>query len=219
VILVFDLDDTLYDERSFVESGFAAVAAFLAPRIGRDTGDLRSRMVQLLDSDGRGRVFDQLLSESGVEDADLVAACVAEYRGHKPAINLAPGVRHMLEGLTDYRKYLVTDGDADVQARKIAALRLAPYFIETYRTWVYGIESAKPSLHTFELIRARESCEWAEIVYVADDPSKDFVSLRAAGAATVRVHSGRFAHATAAPGYDADLHVSRVTEVPALLGL
>ena len=33
-ILVFDLDDTLYPELSYVHSGFRAVAAFLGPVLG-----------------------------------------------------------------------------------------------------------------------------------------------------------------------------------------
>ena len=33
-VLVFDLDDTLYPELSYVHSGFRAVAAFLSPLLG-----------------------------------------------------------------------------------------------------------------------------------------------------------------------------------------
>ena len=34
MIIVFDLDDTLYDERTYVMSGFAAVAEMLHDRFG-----------------------------------------------------------------------------------------------------------------------------------------------------------------------------------------
>jgi putative hydrolase of the HAD superfamily len=224
VILVFDLDDTLYDESAFVASGFAAVAAMLEDRLTTPAADLRARMLDLLAEHGRGRVFDLLLAEHGVPDADvavLVTACVETYRTHRPDITLAPGVRAMLSSLAasgDVAVYLVTDGDPDVQAGKIAALEISPYFRECYRTWSFGREAGKPSLHCFELIRSREDAEWADLAYVGDDPSKDFVGLRAAGARTVRVHTGRFADADAAPGFDADLHVADVTDVPALLG-
>ena len=41
MILVFDLDDTLYPERTYVESGFKAVADSLAQKFGFDADALR----------------------------------------------------------------------------------------------------------------------------------------------------------------------------------
>jgi putative hydrolase of the HAD superfamily len=217
--LVFDLDDTLYDESTFVDSGFHAVAAMLAGRLDATVDDLHMRMRVLLAEHGRGAVFDLLLEEHGAASPALVQECVAAYRAHEPDIRLADPVRTMLERLAPQRLYLVTDGDPDVQARKILALGLSSYFVETYRTWAFGRESGKPSLHCFELIRAREGCEWADLTYIGDDPSKDFVSLRRIGARTVRVHTGRCADVVAEPGFDAELHVTSVTDVPALLGI
>lgn len=219
MILVFDLDDTLYDESTFVDSGFAAVAAMLSPRLGTPPSILHERLRSLLLTHGRGHLFDLLLAEYGGEDPDLVRECVSTYRTHTPAISLTDPVRAMLAGLAGHRLYLVTDGDPDVQARKIAALGIAPYFAETYRTGAYGPDAGKPSLTCFELIRAREKCAWPDIAYVADDPSKDFVNLRKVGARTIRVHTGRCAQATAERGFDAEEHVDTVTEVPALLGV
>lgn len=219
MILVFDLDDTLYDESTFVESGFGAVARMLAPRLEVPPHVLQARMRELLRDHGRGRVFDLLLAEHGDIDPALVEECVRAYRGHVPDIALAPGVREMLAGLTHEHLYLVTDGDPDVQGRKIAALGLEPYFVEMFRTWSFGPDAGKPSLHCFTLIRERENCDWPDITYVGDDPSKDFVSLRAVGARTVRVHTGRCADAVADAGYDADEHVAAVTDVPSLLGI
>ena len=217
--LVFDLDDTLYDESTFVDSGFGAVAAMLESRLGISATVLHDRMRAVLREQGRGRVFNVVLAEHDADDPALVAACVETYRTHEPAIALHPDVRAMLEELAPRGLYLVTDGDPDVQARKIAALGLAPYFVETYRTWSFGREAGKPSLFCFDLIRTREGCAWADLTYVGDDPSKDFVKLRAMGARTVRVHTGRCADAPAAPGFDADEHVAAVTDVPMLLGL
>lgn len=219
MILVLDLDDTIYDERAFVESGFAAVAAMLAPVIGVPEADLHERMAALLDEHGRGRIFDQLLAEQGNEDPDLVADCVRTYREHSPAIGLRPEVRDLLTDLgARFPLYLVTDGDPGVQNRKIDALGIRPLFRDCLCTWSFGQEAAKPSLTCFRLIREREGAEWADLVYVGDDPSKDFVNLRKAGATTVRVHRGRCASDIAQPGFDADVHVADVTEVPATLG-
>lgn len=219
MILAFDLDDTLYDERTFVYSGFRAVANMLEPLVGIGTQVLQDRMRHLLDEHGRGRVFDDLLGELDRGSVDLVGECVTVYRSHSPTIAPFPGVDSMLASLAGRSLYLVTDGDPEVQARKIDALGIAASFAEIFRTWALGRSSAKPSLACFDIIREREACEWSDLVYIADDPSKDFVSLRAVGARTVRVHSGRFAATVAAPGFDAEFHVDRVTDAPGLLGI
>ena len=219
MIVVLDLDDTLYHEATYVDSGMRAVAAFLAPRLAVPPDALADDLRRVLARDGRGAVFDTVLAERGVHDDALVAACVEAYRAHSPQIALRDDVRAMLVALAPYGPYLVTDGDPGVQQRKIDALGIEPLLAGTYRTWVYGRDAGKPSLHCFELIRERTGVSWAELAYVADDPSKDFVSLNGVGATTVRVHRGRCSNVVAAPGFDALLHVDDVTQAPAALGL
>lgn len=219
MILILDLDDTLYPEATYVASGFRAVSHSLASRLNETPEALQARLVELVARDGRGATFDTLLSEYGIEDASLVESCVATYREHTPQIDVFPGVRGMLSALTEVPLYLVTDGDPGVQARKIDALGIRPYFRECYRTWSLGREAGKPSLTCFELIRSAEDVAWTDLVYVGDDPAKDFVGLNAVGAHTVRVHTGRFADIEAAPGFDAREHAVSVVEVPHLLGL
>ena len=219
MMLVFDLDDTLYPEASFVDSGFRAVADHLGPVLMADPKEILERLRAVLIADGRGQVFDRVLEDYGALSPALVADALDVYRTHMPDLELFPGVRSMLETLAASGLFLVSDGDPAVQARKIAALEIAPYFTEIYRTWSFGREAGKPSLHCFELILGITGGTWADLVYVGDDPNKDFVSLRRVGATTVRVHTGRFADVVAEAGYDADLHVDMVTDVPALLGI
>ncbi len=220
MIVALDLDDTLYDEATFVDSGLGAVAGLLAPTLAVCADAVHDRLRRLLAEHGRGRVFDLLLAEHGIDDARLVAECVTTYRTHVPDIDLLPGVRGMLADLAAVVPlYLVTDGDPGVQQRKIDALGIEPYFAAVYRTWAFGVDAGKPSLRCFELIREREGVPWAQVAYVGDDPSKDFVSLNRVGSTTVRVHRGRCADVVAEPGFDARLHVGDVTQAPAALGL
>lgn len=219
MIVVLDLDDTLYDEAAYVDSAMRAVGGFLASRLDEPAAAIVDDLRRVLARDGRGAVFDTVLAERGVVDPALVAACIRAYREHEPDIALRDDVRAMLATLAPLGPYLVTDGDPGMQQRKIDALGVEPYFAGVYRTWAFGREAGKPSLHCFELIRERTGAGWTDLAYVADDPSKDFVSLNAVGATTVRVHRGRCATAVAAPGYDALLHVDDVTQAPAVLGL
>ncbi|WP_333609564.1 hypothetical protein, partial [Arsukibacterium sp.] len=63
MIYIFDLDDTLYDERQYVESGLRAVARLAATRWQLDENSSYHTLLQLLDTRGRGRIFDDWLAQ------------------------------------------------------------------------------------------------------------------------------------------------------------
>ena len=65
-ILIFDLDDTLDPEITYVQSGFHAVANALRKLYGWDTKQSFSYMQDVLSTMGRGAVFDALLDFHGV---------------------------------------------------------------------------------------------------------------------------------------------------------
>src|SRR5205823_2027561 len=78
-VLVFDLDDTLYPELSYVHSGFRAVAAFLSPLLGASAETLAAGMIAEETLQGRGQVFDNVLHQHGRWSKALVAACLRTY--------------------------------------------------------------------------------------------------------------------------------------------
>lgn len=212
MIPIFDLDDTLYDEATYVCSGFNAVALWGEARFGQDAAESLAEMKTLLARHGRGRVFDDWLrGRAPVREA------VKVYRHHEPQISLLPAAVDLLDQLEGKPLYLVTDGHKIVQARKVAALGIADRFKHCYLTNRYGRASAKPSLRCFELIRARERAAWEDMVYIGDNPAKDFVSLNRVGAHTVRVLTGRHAGDPAAAGYEANHWIRSLDELPALL--
>lgn len=212
MIPIFDLDDTLYDEASYVRSGFGAVARWGEERFGQDAAESLAEMEALLAGNGRGRVFDDWLrGRASVHEA------VKVYRHHEPEISLLPSAHGVLDRLAGQPLYLVTDGHKVVQAKKVAALGIADRFRHCYLTNRYGRASAKPSLRCFELICRREKSEWEGLVYIGDNPAKDFVSLNRAGAHTVRVLTGRHAEDPAPAGYEARHRITSLNELAALL--
>jgi putative hydrolase of the HAD superfamily len=214
--LIFDLDDTLYPERAYVESGFRAVADDLARRCGWDATSSYEQMIATLDREGRGGVFDRLLERRGVWSRAQVKHCVDTYRRHTPTLALYPESAELLPELPG-PIYLVTDGHKLVQQRKVDALGIERWFRKTYLTHRYGVRNAKPSMHCFELIRARERCDWSDLIYVGDNPAKDFVNLNRVGARTVRVLTGAHREVVARPGYDAQITIRSLSELSSIL--
>ncbi|MBV9508236.1 MAG: HAD family hydrolase [Acidobacteriia bacterium] len=217
MILIFDLDETLYEERTYVESGFRSVACWLETQFAWDRETSYRLMTALLEQHGRGRVFDRLLAARGITRKSIVRHCVKVYRHHLPEIQLWPAARGLLQNLPRYPLYLITDGHKIAQARKVEALGIAHRFRKVYLTHRYGLRSAKPSTACFERVRTRENCPWTELVHIADNPAKDFVNLTPLGVHTVRVLTGGHRDAKAAPGHDARYRIPDLTHLPQFL--
>jgi len=217
VIVAFDLDDTLYPERTFVESGFRAVARELHARWGVSADEALDVMLGSLDGSGRGRQFDDVVEHFGLTGRQSVRRLIDAYRHHAPEIALPPQSRAAIEALAPRPIYIVTDGHKLVQQRKVEALGLPRLVRKAYITHRYGIRHRKPSPRVFELIARRESADLAEIVYVGDDATKDFRGIRPLGARTIRVRTGRHAEVEVPADEDAEVSVAGIAEVPAVV--
>jgi len=214
-VLVFDLDDTLYPELSYVHSGFRAVAAFLSPLLGVAAEALAAGMIAEEAEQGRGQVFDNVLRQHGRWSKTLVTACLRTYRQHKPTLNLYTDAERCLARFADWPLYIVTDGHKEVQARKVAALGLAGRVRHAYLTNRYGRHRAKPDPHVFELICRREQVEPGQVIYVGDNVRKDFVGIKPLGFRTVRILRGNYAHYEADAAHAADHSIQTLDELTA----
>lgn len=213
--LLIDLDDTLYDERSYVLSGFRAVAAELAERHPRlDAGDLAAAMEAELDAHGRGRIFDVVLEQAGL-GPDMIGDMIRVYREHRPAISLWPGVADTLKFLAKtYRLAIVTDGLALMQARKVEALGVAELVDEVLLCWEHGAPKPDPACY-LEAMRRLGAGPAASVV-IGDNPGHDMAAAAAAGCRSLRVRTGRFSgqgHGAFPP----DAEAARFTEVATVL--
>ena len=218
MILIFDLDDTLYDEMTFVEGGLLAVAQYGFETWGWKTNSSYNFLRGTIIEQGRGKVFDRWLERHSAWSKTRVAECVKVYRYHKPNISLYPSANDVLK---TYGKtiplYLVTDGNKLVQRNKISALKLWPIFRKVFITHRYGLSAAKPATYCFEKIRSIENCSWKNLVYVGDDPSKDFVSLNMLNVLTVRVLTGKHSQTIAKCGYDACVRIKDLSNLSEVL--
>lgn len=218
MILIFDLDDTLYPECSFVNGGLDAVARFGEAKWGLNAGESSAVLRDILSQDGRGKIFDRWLQENGCWSRGGVKACVKVYRYHAPRLELFPSAVRVIDRYAGkIPLYIVTDGHKIVQRNKVDALNLWDSFRRIFITHRFGITAAKPSTLCFERIKDAEKCDWSDMVYVGDNPSKDFVGLNALGTLTVRVLTGTHASTQAKPSYDAIYTIHDLDELPEVL--
>jgi putative hydrolase of the HAD superfamily len=213
MVLVFDMDDTLYEEATYVRSGFMAVARRLSPVLGKSARLLYGEMMPLLEQLGRGRVFDKLLERHGKSSRRLVHECLSWYRLHEPEIHLHQAGTNCLRRFQHLPLYVVTDGNKTAQAAKMRALDLESKVKKVFITHRYGVRHSKPSPHCFKIIQNLEGVPTSQILYVGDNPSKDFVGIRPLGFRTLRVLTGPHSSVKAPLGYDAELQVKSLNEL------
>lgn len=218
MVLIFDLDDTLYDEMAYVRSGLRAVANYGERNFGWDSNQSFRFMVRHLEQHGRGQIFDSWLAGNAALTKKRVTDCIRVYRHHNPKIKLTSEAEWLLKSYeNNFRMYLVTDGHKVVQQKKIEALKIDRFFKRMFITHRYGIHHAKPSLYCFELIRHIEKSDWKSMVYVGDNPAKDFVNLNSVGALTIRVSTGSHAAVIAPSNYDARVTIPTLSTLPNVL--
>lgn len=216
-VIVFDMDDTLYDENVFVKSGFKAVSKFLENNYQLNCDYTYQWMWNRLSENGRGAIFDDLLKLNGLYGKTLVKKCLSIYRLHKPSIQLPQDSKNILEELQSYPLYLVTDGNKIVQSNKVKALGLEQFMKKCYITHRYGVCHSKPSPFCFQLIAQKEKVEPYNIVYIGDNPSKDFVGIKPLGFRTIRIMQGQHKQKNLSKDYEADRQIRSILELPQTL--
>ena len=187
-VVVLDIDDTVYLERDYVRSGFEAVGALIERRFGvAGVGDtLWAGFLEGV----RGNAFDRALRLHGLPAGDdVVAELVDAYRCHRPRIRLLPDARRLMQRLegAGLRVAAITDGPISSQRGKVEALGLLDVLDPLVVTAELGEERGKPHPAAFELIEHVTGARGGELMYVADNPRKDFVVPLQRGWGAVRI--------------------------------
>lgn len=192
IALLIDLDDTLFDERAYVESGFRHVATVLSEQDLALADRIFAFMVKQLDKAGRGRIFDDTLDQFGLTAwQNKVPDLVQAYRHHKPDIAMYPRVRETLDRLKRrWRLGLVTDGTPIMQKRKVEALALENDFEAIVYCW--EIEAPKPSPDGFLQAMAQLNADPQGTIIIGDNPTHDMDAARRIGCQSIRVRTGRY---------------------------
>ena len=162
--VIFDLDDTLYSEKEYIRSGFQAVSTYLG-------GKYQSKLWEYF-KEGKPAI-DMLLAEIGRlnEKEDVMRI----YRNHTPVIHLYNYVNEVLAALKSkgIKIGIITDGRPEGQKKKIQALGLEVDDI-IITDELGGIQFRKPCDIAFRILQTRWRLSASQIVYIGDNPEKDF---------------------------------------------
>lgn len=184
--VIFDLDDTLYSEKEYIKSGYRAVSDYLG-------GSYEDKLWRYF---GEGKkAFDELLKELGRESE--LKKVISIYHSHKPNIHLYPNVKQMIKELRNcgIKVGIITDGRPESQRNKILALGLeVDDFIITDE--LGGIQFRKPCDIAFRILAVKWKLPYEQIIYVGDNPAKDFQAPRQMGLRSVYFSNGNGLYST-----------------------
>lgn len=183
--VVLDLDDTLYLERDYVRSGFNAVSKYVEET--DHIQDFFERAWALFINGSRGDIFNTVLRDLGICES-RVDKLVEIYRGHVPDIKLCDDAIRFFDRFPKTNPLgMITDGPVSCQSRKISALGLATYCMPIIMSDEIGINFRKPHEAPYLKIEQLWKTEPSNIVYIADNPLKDFITPRRMGWKTIRI--------------------------------
>lgn len=182
--VVFDLDDTLYYERDFAQSGHAAVALWLKQHDDSGASEYLLELVHNRVDDPYGKTLRAF--SLPVDKASMLRV----YREHIPNISLESNTRRLLEEWASRgrRMGLLTDGRSITQRNKIKALKIEECFDAIVISEEFG--SGKPDERNYRCFEALMPA--SSYIYVGDNLSKDFVTPNRIGWGSIAVRDRGF---------------------------
>ncbi len=220
--VIFDLDDTLYDEVEYCKSGFWACAEFLNETLEDiSPEDIFNTFWEQFCTGNQTRTFNGALEKLDIPYNDeLIEELIRTYRNHTPQITLPQDSLDVLKSLKKkYKLALLTDGFLPAQQLKVRALKIEKFFDSIVYTEELGREFWKPSPAGFEKILHTLKIKAENAVYVADNEKKDFIGPIQLGMMTI--HLIRDAHLQPAgcqkSCFSARYMLKKISRLPELL--
>lgn len=175
-VIVFDLDDTLYNELDYLKSAYKSIAMFLEPN---DWIPLYFKMFSKYRS--KLNVFNIISTEYNVE----LEILLEKYRNHHPEIQLFDGALDVIKAIKNKKGKIgiVTDGRSATQRSKISSLGLLEYVDHIIISEEIGTE--KPDVANFKAIE--NFLVGREYYYIADNIKKDFIAPNLLGWKSIAV--------------------------------
>ncbi len=190
------MDDTLAFERDYVRSGFTSVANYCSEASTVYRQEVFNFLMKNFADGVRSNAFNLLLEKFSVLAQDTsVEVLVDVYRTHQPQVNFAPGIEELLNTLKDsgVRMAVISDGPLASQSAKAEVLGLVDFCDPVILTDHWGREFWKPHHRAFEKIESKWGIAEKQrdgLVYIGDNPAKDFLAPNQRGWQSARLRLG-----------------------------
>ena len=198
-VVIFDLDDTLISEKQYIESGYKVVAKKVKEdyRLDNLEYDIYTTMLNMFTNNSKN-VFNRLLDYYKLNYSDeYIKELVDAYRNHIPNITFFYDVIPFIKELKDrnIKTGIISDGYINTQKNKLNVLKAKEIFDKIILTDELGKEYWKPCPKAFEIMKDYFNVEYEEMMYIGDNPKKDFYIRNYHPITTVRIYRGNSVYA------------------------
>ncbi|MCD4743987.1 MAG: HAD family hydrolase [Desulfobacteraceae bacterium] len=179
--VIFDLDDTLYPEWSYIKQGFWAVSEKLREDLCLHRKYSLNQVYEILENiffnKTRFKIFNYLpefIPEFEIDESYIANTLVPTFRFAKKRLECYPDVKSTLNQLRGTVKIgMLTNGNANVQNCKIDLLKIRKYFDKIEISGNYSEEKAKPSTFMLRKILDIFEVKPHNAIYLGDNPETD----------------------------------------------
>ena len=188
-LIIFDLDDTLISEAEYVKSGYKVVAKHLEDKFGIDSNDAFNKLFNYFKNKEKN-TFNKLSDEYNISYSNEdISELVNVYRNHKPDIKFFDDVEPFLNELKKRNIHtgIISDGYANSQKMKLDSLNAYEKFDYIILTDELGSEFWKPNPKAFEMMIKKFDVKPEEVIYIGDNPKKDFAIKKFLPVKTIRI--------------------------------
>ena len=180
-VIVLDLDDTLYKEADYRNSGFREIIKYIKKNYKIK---IKKQFIYKCIKNKKN-ILEEICKKNNLQKS-IVESLLWVYRLHKPKIHLNKNVKKIILKLEKLSAgvAILTDGRSVTQRLKLRVLGLdyLPFYIsEDYN-------DTKPSLKRFKLIM--KDLPAKKYIYIADNPSKDFLAPNKIKWLTIGIKAG-----------------------------
>lgn len=172
---IFDLDDTIYDEKAYLFPCYQEIAMYLHEKLGSNQFVIYEFLEKTFLQQGRTSLFNHLVNEFSIPESEI-DQFLEIMRTIRLKNRLEPfsAVKDLLCQLSksDKRLFVITNGNPQQQKNKVAQIKW--YNLSNQITFVYANEHRKkPAASAFEATNIQAN-ELAQTVMIGDSET-DFL--------------------------------------------
>jgi putative hydrolase of the HAD superfamily len=188
---VFDLDNTLYDERRYLDCAYRTIAEHIAKSTYHSASILVEYLKNTFEEQGRHQLFDKFLAQFNLPKEQWLSKLLEILRTVeiKESLPLFPKMSALLESLevAGKRVFVLTNGNVVQQRNKINSLNW-PIVIPANHIYMADDYERKPSPRCLFVILDSHSLTAGDTVFIGDS-MEDQQCACAAGTDFYNVHS------------------------------
>lgn len=218
--VIFDLDNTLYDERDYLLEAYHNIARCLSKRYFLEEHEIYRKLVKdsIKKTSMYSRLFNDLLDDLGL-DQQILPSLLEIFVDTKTNLKLRATAEKLLDYLKEHgvKLGLLTNGTVKAQINKVCLLGIEGYFDVIVYSRELGREYEKPSPNAYIMILNKLGVQPEDSICIGDNPYTDFWGAKRLGMLTVRLLRGEFKGVKLAEEFEADRKVRTLKEFYYLL--